>query len=148
MAEKTVLIVDDEQAFLEGLEDALLHLRYRVRKAATVESALKILQAERIDLATVDIMLPAGDSLEDVVPSKNAGLYLCEQIARRFPQVRAICMSVVTDKEVIRRVREMGFGFLRKGDVPLRSVLDTIGTTLSRGRGDPHRQGKTKLKGW
>jgi CheY-like chemotaxis protein len=149
MDEKTILLVDDEQAFLEPLEDALLHLRHRVRKATTVTAALEKLQAERIHLVTIDIMLPAGGDLDQSVSSQTAGLHLCQEMRRRFPQIPAICMSVVTDKETIRKVRGLGFSFLRKGEVPLRTVLETIEAELKKADANQKRRGgKGQLRGW
>jgi DNA-binding response OmpR family regulator len=65
VTQKTILLVDDEQGFLEALADALEHEGHRVLKASTAEEALGAFQREKIDLATVDIMLPPGKSLED-----------------------------------------------------------------------------------
>ena len=45
------------------LGDALENEGYRVLKAATVERALEILERDKIDLITIDVMLDPGDSL-------------------------------------------------------------------------------------
>ena len=63
MNRKTVLIVDDERGYAEGLQDALDYEGFRVLTATTAEEALRILKNERVDLATVDIMMPPGRSL-------------------------------------------------------------------------------------
>src|SRR4051812_20289111 len=115
MAEETILLVDDEQAYIDALADALEFLRYRVLRAASVEEALRILQSTRVDAVSVDMMLTPGESLEATVSSQEAGLYLLEQMRVRYSQVPAICISVVSDNATIATVRRMGFGFLKKG---------------------------------
>ena len=64
MAQKTVLLIDDDLGFQEPLADALEFEGYRVLKASTGEDALRILAREKVHLATVDIMMPPGKSLE------------------------------------------------------------------------------------
>ena len=84
MTQKTVLLIDDEQGLVEALDDALTHEGYRVLKAFTGEEALAILAREHVDLATIDVMLPPGASLESETSSHRTGLYLCQQIVRGY----------------------------------------------------------------
>jgi CheY-like chemotaxis protein len=131
VTQKTVLLVDDEQGFLEALADALEHEGHRVLKASTVEHALQLLQHEQIHLATVDIMMPPGSSLEGQVSSHDAGLVLCEIIAREYPKIDLFCLSVVSDIKIIRKVESYGGRFLRKGETPLRTVLNMVRSRLT-----------------
>ena len=123
MSQKTVLLVDDEQAFLEALDDALQHEGFRVLKARDVSTALDILAREPIDLVSVDVMLSPGPRLEGKVSSQQAGIFLCQQIAANYPCVDAFCLSVVSDSATIHRIQALGIRFLRKGETPLRTVL-------------------------
>ena len=131
MVQKTVLLVDDEQGFLEALADALEDLGYCVLKATTAEDALNILRVERVDLVTVDIMLPPGPSLESQITSRTAGVWLCERLSRSYPQLDIFCLSVVSDEDTIRKVRSFGARFLRKGETPLRTVLNMMESRLT-----------------
>lgn len=126
MAEKTILLVDDEQMFLEALEDALKFEGFRVLKARDVASALHILRANPIDLITIDIMLSPGKELEGLINSQDAGYHLCRQVAKTYPHIPAYCLSVVSDTTTIEKIRKLGIGFLRKGETPLRTVLGII----------------------
>jgi CheY-like chemotaxis protein len=128
---KTVLLVDDEQGFLSALVDALEFEGCRVLKASSVDEALVLLAAQHVDLVTVDIMLDPGPSLERTIDSQTAGLYLCETIRGKYPQVEAFALSVVSDMEVIKRIESLGVRFLRKGETPLRTVLDMIRSRLT-----------------
>lgn len=131
MLDKTVLLIDDEQGFLEALSDALEYEGYRVLKATTAESALEILDSEKVDLVTIDIMLPPGESLQGKVDSHTSGIFLCEEITRRFPKIDAFCISVVSDRRIIRRIQKLGVKFLRKGETPLRTVLHMLRSALT-----------------
>ena len=131
MKAKTVLLIDDELGLLEALEDALTHEGYRVLKARTGEEALGILSTERVDLATVDVMMSPGSSLEQETTSHRTGVYLCHQIVKRYPHIDLFCLSVVNDPEVIKEIQSLGVRFLRKGETPLRTVLNMIRSRLT-----------------
>ncbi len=131
MQQKTVLLIDDEQGFLEALEDALTAEGYLVLKASTGEQALQILARQQVDLATIDVMMPPGSSLEGKTSSQQTGLYLCQQIVRLYPNVDLFCLSVVNDPEMIRAIQLLDVRFLRKGETPLRTVLNMIRSRLT-----------------
>jgi len=126
VAPKTILLIDDEQGLIEALEIALHSEGYRVLKAHTGEEALAVVAREHIDLATVDIMLPPGPSLESKTTSQRTGIYLIRELLRRYPKLDLFCLSVVSDAATVKEVQELGVRFLRKGETPLITVLDMI----------------------
>jgi len=128
--QKTVLIVDDERGYAEGLQDALDYEGFKVLTATTAEEALRILKNERVDLATVDIMMPPGRSLESQARSYRTGVILCRTIKKLYPRTYIICISVVTDRDTIKEIESQNIRFFRKGEVPLRTVLNAITTKL------------------
>jgi len=123
--------VDDEQVFLEALEDALVYEGFRVVKARDVSTALQILREQKIDLITIDVMLSPGPNLEGTVDPQRAGIYLCQQVAAKYPGVDAFCLSVVNDLSTIKQIESYGIRFLRKGETPLRTVLNMIRSRLT-----------------
>lgn len=131
MVQKTILLIDDEQGLLEALEDALVHEGHRVLKATTGEEALAILAQEHVDLATVDIMLPPGASLESETSSQRTGLFLCQKIVKQYPKMDLFCLSVVSDPDLIREIQSLGVRFLRKGETPLVTVLNMMKSRLT-----------------
>jgi len=148
VSRKTVLLIDDEQSFLEPLADAIEFEGHRVLKAQTAVEALEILKRERIDLVTIDIMLDPGEALKDEVDSHSTGIFLCEEIMRKYPQIDAFCISVVSEMRIIRKIESLGIRFLRKGETPLSTVLDMFrsrltGIAYSSERGRPGRRGKS-----
>ena len=130
MQQKVVLIVDDERGYAEPLQDALDYEGFRVLTATTAEEALRILKNERVDLATVDIMMPPGRSLESQAKSDRTGVVLCRTIKNLYPQTNIICISVVTNRDTIKEIESQNIRFFRKGEVPLRTVLNAITTKL------------------
>lgn len=130
MNRKTILIIDDEKGYAEGLQDALDYVGFRVLTATTAEEALRVLKNERVDLATVDIMMPPGHSLESQAMSHRTGVVLCRTIRKLYPHTDIICISVVTDRDTIKEIESQNIRFFRKGEVPLRTILDIITTRL------------------
>lgn len=131
MTKKTVLLIDDEQSFLEPLSDALEFEGYRVLKARTAEEALRILDGEHIDLVTIDIMLDPGESLRNSIDSQRAGLFLCEEISHKYPKMDAFCISVISEMKTIKEVESLGIRFLRKGETPLRTIINMFCSRLT-----------------
>jgi len=132
VGQKTVLIVDDEKGFVEPLEDALSYEGHKVLKASTAEEALSILARTAVNLVTIDIMMPQGKALEKTIPdSHRTGIYLCKTIKQKYPQIDIFCLSVISNTETIREIEAMGIRFLRKGEIPLGTVLTLISSKLT-----------------
>lgn len=128
---KTVLLVDDELGYLEALEDALVSEGYAVLKASTGEEALKILEHTTVDLVSLDVMLPPGESLQSETSSSHAGLYLAKAITQQYPKLDVFCLSVVNDLQLIKEINSLGVRFIRKGETPLRTVLNMMRSRLT-----------------
>jgi hypothetical protein len=69
--------------------------------------------------------------LGDRVDSHATGLFLCHEIRKEYPQIHAFCISVVSDTAVIREIESLGIRFLRKGETPLRTVLNMLRSRLT-----------------
>lgn len=133
MALKTVLLMDDEQMSIEALKDALEFQGYRVLLARTVADALRICEYEQVDAVTVDLMIDPGQDFEDGLEEVAAGLYFCEKARRRYPHLKLLCLSVVSDEAVIRRIRGLGIEYFRKGEVSLKRVVEAVQDALLYG---------------
>ncbi|MCG6550920.1 MAG: response regulator [Candidatus Magnetominusculus sp. LBB02] len=85
-----ILCVDDEPLNLKLLNTILLHKGYDVKMAADGRAALKIVDAERVDLILLDIMLPEMD-----------GFAVCRQIKEdeRFKTLPVIMITALSDTE-------------------------------------------------
>src|ERR1700722_11176121 len=79
----TALIVDDDPAILELIEEALSReFKCRVRAAGSLQNARRILATEPVDLLVADIHLPDGD-----------GLTLLKSLRARQPLSQAIIIT-------------------------------------------------------
>jgi len=137
VTQKTVLLVDDEQGLLEPLRDALEFEGFRVITASTGSDALQILEKRHVDLVTVDVMLPPGKDMPDT-PSHRVGVELCRIITRDWPQTAVMALSVVNDRATIAEIERYGVRFLRKGETPLRTVVNMLRSRLTGVAFDTH----------
>jgi len=131
VVKKTVLLIDDEQSFIEPLADALEFEGYRVLQARSAQEALRILDCEHIDLVTIDIMLDPGQEFHAKVDSHSTALFLCREIKNKYPQIDAFCISVISEIQTIKSIESLGIRFLRKGETPLRTVLNLLRSSLT-----------------
>ena len=86
MANKTILIVDDESGIRESLKTFLERYLFNILEAGTGEEAIEIAQENQFDLVLLDMMLP------DLY-----GIEVCKQIRSIKPNVPIIFLTAVTD---------------------------------------------------
>jgi len=67
----SVLIVEDNQDLVMGLQDLLHHDGYAVTAVGTVAAALKLVRAHRFNAILLDLGLPDGDGLEVLKESQR-----------------------------------------------------------------------------
>ena len=60
----SILIVDDDTAIMEAVEEYLNILKYDVKSASNADEALKILESFKPDIVLTDIMMQGMDGLE------------------------------------------------------------------------------------
>ena len=61
---KTILVVDDDEAIRTLLKEELEDEGYNIKIATNARDALKIVEAEPLDLVILDIRMPGMDGLE------------------------------------------------------------------------------------
>ena len=61
---KTILVVDDDEAIRTLLQEELEDEGYKVLIATNARDALKMVEAEPLDLVVLDIRMPGMDGLE------------------------------------------------------------------------------------
>jgi DNA-binding response OmpR family regulator len=64
VSDRTILVVEDEQAIAEAVRARLMAEGYRVVVAADGPEGIRAARAERPDLVVLDLMLPGMDGLE------------------------------------------------------------------------------------
>lgn len=93
----TVLIVEDDEMILEGLQYSLKQEGYELLSARDVAGAMKILQAGiPLDFCLLDVMLPDGN-----------GFTICDQI-RKDSDVPILFLTACDDEVSTVRALELG----------------------------------------
>jgi two-component system, NtrC family, response regulator AtoC len=87
MAEKRILIVDDEKLVRWALNQKCLEFSYQTLEAADGEEALRSLQNESIDLVLLDVHLPDFSGIEVLEKLKKAGETRCIIMMTADPQL-------------------------------------------------------------
>ncbi|MFA5321449.1 MAG: response regulator [Smithella sp.] len=109
---KNVLLVDDEELFLEFLAEKLSIFKdyFNVMTAPNGKEALPILKSAPINLVITDLSMPKMDGFE-----------LVAYLGRNYPQIPAIVMTCYSTPKIEEIFRNMGvFHFMEKPlDFPL-----------------------------
>jgi CheY-like chemotaxis protein len=122
---KTILFVDDEPWFHESLRFTLEAKGYECLYATDMTKALEMLDTHEVSVVVTDIMMPAGPKFPQI-DSEETGFHLINKLRSEQPQIAVICLSVIGDETKIRPLRAMKIDYLRKGEVPLATVVQTI----------------------
>jgi DNA-binding NtrC family response regulator len=77
-----ILVIDDEQDLLTALSGTLRRAGFRVRTAASAQSALDALEQEAVEVLITDIIMPRKSGIDVVV-----------EVRTRYPSTRVIAMS-------------------------------------------------------
>jgi DNA-binding response OmpR family regulator len=115
---KKILVVDDDPELQDLISFALKREGYDVRVAADAYEGLRALEAERFDLALLDVMMPKMD-----------GLMMLSQLRERDKDLRVIMMTALSTPETaIGALRDQASDLLSKPfDVgELISAINTV----------------------
>ena len=104
MNEKKLLVVDDDESYLNILKKILTKMEYAAEVAASSEEALKILEKEKYPLIITDLDMPGLDGVE-----------LCKQIKENDSKSIVYALSgYITDYDT-EDLEKSGFdGYLYK----------------------------------
>ena len=112
---KSVLVVDDEQNFVNLLDWFLTKRGYEVRTALNGEDALNLVEKASFDLALIDIRMGPVD-----------GLSLLGEIKQHLPEIRVIMMTAYPTSDFRRQAFGKGASAYFTKPVDLQELLYTI----------------------
>jgi two-component system, NtrC family, response regulator HydG len=119
---KTILVVDDDTAFLSSLAEmvSMIEPEYDVMTAENGDQAIAVLRTIPVDLLITDIRMP-------VVSGSELVLWMRENM----PQTPVIAMSAGNDVALAVPVEGEGYSFFDKPlDVP--GLIESIRTLLHK----------------
>lgn len=124
-----VLIVEDEAAIREGLQDVFAYHGFDVDSAADGEDGLRKALSGRHDLVLLDVMLPQLD-----------GFQICERIRERDRELPIIMLTARTaDDDIIQGLRLGADDYVSKPFSVTQLVLRAQAVLRRAGGGDaPH----------
>ena len=115
----SVLVVDDEQDFVETLVKRMERRGFKVTGVGSGQEALLLLGKERFDVVILDVMMPGMDGIETL-----------REIKLAWPQIQVILLSGHGGEEM--GVRGMAYGayaYLLK-PVALKTIVETAYTAF------------------
>lgn len=108
----SVLVVDDEEAILFGIEDYLTATGWRVATAATPEQAAELLAHGTYSVALVDLRLSDDDGA-------RRGLDVVRRIRERSPVTPVVLLTAYGSADVELEASRMGVASLLVKPQPL-----------------------------
>ena len=121
----TVLIADDDPTLRAIGAELLAGEGYRVLEAEDGDEALRVIEAEAIDLIVLDMLMPNKDGLETII-----------ELKRRGSGVRILAISSGGSMDVDSLLKPaLAFGADRVMSKPLR--ISTFATTIADMLSDP-----------
>lgn len=131
-----ILIVDDDLAMREALDEAVRDLGFETRLASSGSSALAALDEGPIDAVLLDLRMPGMDGLEA----------LSRMRARPFPPQVAVLTAFATARNTIEAMRLGAFDHLTKPiarDQLERALRSMVHANPRRSRIAPPRPSRT-----
>jgi len=100
----SVLVVEDNQDLVMGLQDLLHHDGYAVTVAGTVAGAIKLVRAHRFNAIILDLGLPDGDGLE-----------VLKEVQRLDPSLPVVIVTAhISPDRTVGSLTEGAFAYLTK----------------------------------
>jgi CheY-like chemotaxis protein len=124
-----ILVVDDQQLVRDFLKRCLEGSGYVVKQAGSALIALEVMTASPATVVLCDVKMPIHD-----------GLWLCERLGARWPNVPIIMITAIADGETIASSRTMGvFDYLTK-PIAKKQLVDAVQRALAT----VEEEGKTR----
>jgi DNA-binding NtrC family response regulator len=112
---KDVLIVDDEEWFVEPILDRLDFENISYDFCTNGSEAMKLLQSTGYKSVILDIKVSLGDDYQDTVGSDFPGIFLLGEMKKKNPGLPVLCYTMLTDHEVVTKIRQLGGIHIAKG---------------------------------
>ncbi|MFC1585964.1 TIR domain-containing protein, partial [Fibrobacterota bacterium] len=128
----TILFIEDELSLLREFSKVLKRQGYNVISTSSPKAFLDILKKKiRIDIAILDMQLPASSSLnigfQESSGGKTAGIVLAKELRKKFTRAPIIFWTGNYDRGVRPKILDLGNTFLvmkSSGPDPVLDIID------------------------
>ena len=120
MANRKLMVVDDDPAFLRLIEEYYKNHGFDVATADNLESAISLFRRQRPKVVILDFNMPivSGEKFLPILQSVD-------------PKVRVIVVTGYLQEEVEEKFKGLGyFAFLKKGDLSLETLQAKVDEAL------------------
>jgi DNA-binding NtrC family response regulator len=117
--DRRILIVDDEEDLRTLLGHVLTSAGYQIDTAADGETALKLLQKQKFDLALLDIQMPNLN-----------GIQVLKYLHQHLPSTKAIMLTGYADLKHAMEAKEFGARDFIGKPYKLEDILSTVERVL------------------
>lgn len=120
----TILLVDDDQDFIEQMRFMLESAGHTVHSAPGRDKALEVLEGMKPDLAVIDLMMDRNDD----------GFVLAYRIKKQYPDVPVIMVTAVTSETGIDFASSTDTGGWMRADALLQKPVrfEQLDATIQR----------------
>lgn len=118
MDQKFILIVDDDELTTTSLTGLLKSEAVTIRTASTREEAEALIEAERFDLAIVDLHLTERPDQE--------GLQLISRIKQHTPETPVVLFTAYGSAEIEREARKRGAADYWEKTIPIPALIERV----------------------
>ena len=121
MADKKLLVIDDEAAFTEMVVEFFRTKGYDIRSASNLEDAVTAYRQHRPKVVLLDFNMPmvTGDKFLPILQNLN-------------PSVKVIVITGCIEEEVEEKFKGLGyFAFFEKGNLSLEKVRKKVDEALA-----------------
>ena len=121
MADKKMLIIDDEPSFVELVVEYFKSAGYDARMALNFEDAIQVFRAQRPRVVLLDFNMPmvTGEKFLPILQSLS-------------PSLRVIVITGCLEEEVQAKFKGLSyFGFFEKGNLSLEKLKQKVDEALA-----------------
>ncbi len=126
----TVLFADDELDKIQGLIETVRAEGCNILTCRDASSAIRIVTESQVDCLVIDIMMNPGMDLPDADP-QYAGLQAIDRILSKRHGQAIVCLSVISDQDIIRALKRKGVLYLRKAETNVGVAWKTIRSKIT-----------------
>jgi len=117
-----ILLVDDNEDFLDSTRDVLEGEGYEVVTANNFEDALRLSQRDPYDVVLMDIKMPRMNGVESFIKMKTDR-----------PQIRVILFTAYSVNELVRKAEEEGAVAILNKPLDLKQLLNIVELAIKQG---------------